>query len=313
MPYLGEIASLAAALCWLGSSLAFAVAGREVGAQPVSQFRLYAALPILFALGFLLAGKGWPTEASIERLSLIGLSGLIGLVIGDYGFFHALATIGPRLASVIMSLWPACTVAINFLRGEPPTGLQMVGITVTIVGVAIVLAGKREGAWRPELTRKQWLWGCVGALVGATGQASGFVIARVAMAEGANAETAIDPILTTIVRMCAATIGMQIIVTLQRRSLAMTKVMRNRKALVATLIGVICGPVFGVWLSMVGASKSQSDGIASALMATTPVFMLPVSVWLYKARVGMTAIIGTLLAVAGVAICFIWGTQSYGQ
>lgn len=313
MPYLGEIASLVTALCWLGSSLAFAVAGREVGAQPVSQFRLYAALPILFGLGLCLTGKGWPTEASLERLSLIGLSGLLGLVIGDYGFFHALATIGPRLASVIMSLWPACTVAINFLRGEPPTDMQMTGITVTILGVATVLAGKRESAWRPELTRKQWVGGCVGALVGATGQASGFVIARVAMAESTNSEAAIDPILTTIVRMSAATIGMQIIATLQRRSFAMTKVMHHRKALVATLIGVMCGPVLGVWLSMVGASKSHNDGVASALMATTPLFMLPVSIWLYKARVGMIAVVGTLLAVTGVAICFIWGTQTLGN
>ena len=65
-----------------------------------------------------LFGVKWePTEASIERISLIGLSGILGLVIGDYGFFHALATIGPRLASVIMALWPACTVLINVSRG----------------------------------------------------------------------------------------------------------------------------------------------------------------------------------------------------
>ena len=50
MPYLGEFAALATALCWLGSSLAFAVAGREGGAQALNQFRLYAALPMLALL-----------------------------------------------------------------------------------------------------------------------------------------------------------------------------------------------------------------------------------------------------------------------
>lgn len=305
MPYLGEIAALVTALCWLGSSLAFAVAGREAGAQPLNQFRLYAALPLLFVLGFALVGKGWPSDASLERISLIGVSGILGLVIGDYGFFHALATIGPRLATVIMSLWPACTVAINLLRGEDPTSGQLLGVGVTVAGVAMVLLGKREGAWRPDLTARQWLWGCVGALVGALGQASGFVMAGIAMEKGADLPSGVDPLLATIVRMCAATIGMQLIVCLQGRPLAMTKIVRNKKALVAAMIGVVCGPVLGVWMSMVGAARAVNTGVASALMATTPIFMLPVAMWFYKARVGPLGILGTLLAVAGVAICFL--------
>lgn len=305
MPYLGEIAALVTALCWLGSSLAFAVAGREAGAQPLNQFRLYAALPLLFVLGFALVGKGWPSDASLERISLIGVSGILGLVIGDYGFFHALATIGPRLATVIMSLWPACTVAINLLRGEDPTSGQLLGVGVTVAGVAMVLLGKREGAWRPDLTARQWLWGCVGALVGALGQASGFVMAGIAMEKGADLPSGVDPLLATIVRMCAATIGMQLIVCLQGRPLAMTKIVRNKKALVAAMIGVVCGPVLGVWMSMVGAARAVNTGVASALMATTPIFMLPVAMWFYKARVGPLGILGTILAVAGVAICFL--------
>ena len=305
MPYLGEIAALVTALCWLGSSLAFAVAGREAGAQPLNQFRLYAALPLLFVLGFALVGKGWPSDASLERISLIGVSGILGLVIGDYGFFHALATIGPRLATVIMSLWPACTVAINLLRGEDPTSGQLLGVGVTVAGVAMVLLGKREGAWRPDLTASQWLWGCVGALVGALGQASGFVMAGIAMEKGADLPSGVDPLLATIVRMCAATIGMQLIVCLQGRPLAMSKIVRNKKALVAAMIGVVCGPVLGVWMSMVGAARAVNTGVASALMATTPIFMLPVAMWFYKARVGPLGILGTILAVAGVAICFL--------
>ena len=305
MPYLGEIASLLTALCWLGSSLAFAVAGREAGAQPLNQFRLYAALPLLFVLGFVVVGQGWPTNASFERISLIGLSGLLGLVIGDYGFFHALATIGPRLASVIMSLWPACTVGINLLRGESPTSGQLLGIGLTIAGVAMVLLGKREGAWRPDLTARQWVWGCVGALVGALGQASGFVMAEIAMTEGPDMPSGMDPLLATIVRMCAATVGMQVLVCLQRRPFAMVKILRNKKALTAAWIGVICGPVLGVWMSMVGAARSQDTGVASALMATTPILMLPVAMWFYRARVGVLSVIGTVLAVFGVAVCFL--------
>ncbi|MCK5945147.1 MAG: EamA family transporter, partial [Planctomycetes bacterium] len=174
MPYLGEFAALGTALCWLGSSLAFAVAGREAGAQPLNQFRLYAAVPMLAALGLLLVGTPWPTEASWSRVSLLGLSGLVGLVIGDYGYFHALATIGPRLASVILALWPACTVGIDALRGEAPSGFELLGVVLTVTGVALVLA-RRESSWRHDLTRRQWTIGVLGAGIGALGQAAGFV------------------------------------------------------------------------------------------------------------------------------------------
>ena len=55
------------------------------------------------------------------------------------------------------------------------------------------------------------------------------------------------------------------------------------------------------------APGSAAAGVAAALMGTTPVFMLPVTVWLYRARVGPLGVIGTLLAVAGVAVCFVRG------
>lgn len=303
MPYLGEIAALATSLCWLGSSLAFAVAGREAGAQPLNQFRLYAALPMLCVLGLSMTGAAWPSAAP-DRLWLLALSGVVGLVVGDYGYFHSLATIGPRLASVIMALWPACTVGIDALRGQAPSGLQGLGVALTVVGVTLVLARSRGGSWRPDLTTRQWAFGVLGALIGALGQASGFVMARAAMQPGPELPDGIDPLLATMVRMVAATLGMQAVVILQRRPLAMREIWRGKKALTTAMIGTLCGPVIGVWMSMVAGANARDAGVAAALMGTTPVFMLPVTVWLYRARVGPLGIAGTLLAVAGVAVCF---------
>lgn len=305
MPYLGEIAALSTALCWLGSSLAFAVAGREAGAQALNQFRLYAALPMLCAAGLVFAGGAWPVEASWPRITALALSGLVGLVIGDYGYFHALATIGPRLASVIMALWPACTVGLDALRGEVPTATQGLGVGLTVLGVTLVLARGRGGAWRPELSRRQWLLGVLGALVGAVGQAGGFVMARSAMSPGSDLAAGVDPLLATIVRMSAATLGMQLVVALQRRPFAMRRVWSTRRALWTALVGALCGPVLGVWMSMVAGAHARDAGVAAALMGTTPVFMLPVSVWLYRAKVSGLGVFGTLMAVAGVAVCFV--------
>ncbi|MFN6192468.1 MAG: EamA family transporter, partial [Planctomycetota bacterium] len=108
MPYLGEITSLLAAMCWTVSSTAFAVASRAASPLAANQFRLYASLPLLLALAFALLGGPWPVGATGGQRAAAAASGLCGLVHGDIGDFYALAKIGPRLCSVIMVSWPAC-------------------------------------------------------------------------------------------------------------------------------------------------------------------------------------------------------------
>ncbi len=285
--------------------MAFAVAGRDSGARALNQFRLYAALLMLVVLALLVTGRAWPTEASWPRVCMLAGSGLVGLVIGDYGYFHALATIGPRLSSVIMALWPACTVGIDALCGSPPSGPQALGVGLTVLGVTLVLARGRGGSWRPDLGRREWLLGVAGALVGALGQAGGFVMARDAMTPSADLVEGVDPLLATVVRMAAATAGMQVVVALQGEPFSMRRVWGGRRALTAAMLGALCGPVLGVWLSMVAGMHARDAGVAAALMATTPVFMLPVSVWCYGARVGLLSVAGTVLAVLGVGVCFV--------
>lgn len=305
MPFLGEIAALGTAVCWVGSSLAFAVASRTAGAQATNHFRLVAAVPLLMLLGFGLLGSCWPGDASAARLGWIAASGIVGLVVGDLGYFHALATIGPRLASVVMALWPACTVGLDALCGAAPGGQEIVGIGLTIVGVVTVLLRSREGAWRPGLTARQWLAGVAGALLGALGQAGGFVLVGIGMAPGPDLAGGVAPLHATIVRMVVAAVAFEGIVALRGQPAAFAAVVRDRRALAGAAIGAVFGPVLGVWLSMVARRHASDSGVAAALMATTPVWMLPVSVWWYGARVGVAAAVGTVVAVAGVAVCLL--------
>jgi drug/metabolite transporter (DMT)-like permease len=60
------------------------------------------------------------------------------------------------------------------------------------------------------------------------------------------------------------------------------------------------GPFLGVWLSMI-AVQSSRIGIASTLMAMTPVLSLPLVRIVFKERVTPRAVFGTLVAMAGVA------------
>ena len=76
----------------------------------------------------------------------------------------------------------------------------------------------------------------------------------------------------------------------------------------AAALGAVFGPIGGVWLSMVARTRAEETatvGVASALMATTPIFMMPVAFLVYRAPVGWLGAVGTLLAVGGVATCFL--------
>jgi len=302
MPYLGEISALLTAMCWTASSLSFGISSRAVGGIATNQFRLWAALPVLALLVWLATGSLWPTNAPNGRIVVLALSGLVGLVIGDIGYFHALATIGPRLSSVVNATWPAMATGIASLQGELPTPVMLLGIALSLVGVVVVLLRGREGsAWRPGVSRAQWWTGVGGAVLGAVGQAGGVVLAKIGMADTLDVPGGIDPLPATFVRLFAAAIGLQLLLTLQRRPLQMLAVVRHKGALTGALVGTLFGPVLGVWLSMT-ATHLAPLGVAATLMATVPIFMMPVAKIAYGARIGLLGFLGTLLAVGGVAL-----------
>lgn len=304
MPYLGEACALGAAVCWTGSSLSFALASRAVGPMPANQFRLVAAVPILLTLALLTTGSVWPVVASSGRVAWLAASGLIGLVLGDIGFFHALATIGPRLSSVLMAAWPACTVAIDAACGVHERPLVLLGILLTTMGIVLVLLRSREGtAWNPGLTRGRWWLGVVCGLLGAAGQAAGYVVAGFGLAPGPDLPDGVPPLLATVVRMTAGVLGLQLVLFARGNPLALRRVFGNRTALLGALVGAGFGPVAGVWLSMVARREAPDNGVAAALMALSPVFMMPVAAIAYRARVGWFGGIGTCFAVAGAVVC----------
>ncbi|MBL8751448.1 MAG: DMT family transporter [Planctomycetes bacterium] len=306
MPYRGELFALLTAMCFTGSGLLFAVASKKTGPLPANHFRLAAGVPALLVICRLLTGEWWPFDLSTERAALLVASGLVGLVLGDIGFFHALATVGPRISTVVMATWPAVTVAIAAVQGRLPDWPVLLGITMTIAGVALVLLRSPDGAsWRPGITRRMQFSGIAGALLGAVGQAIGFELAGLGMAAAADAPTGVDPLQATVVRMTAALVGLQLVATVQHAPAAFVAVVHDRRALQAAAWGALFGPIGGVTLSMMARKHAAVPSVAGALIATTPVFMMPVARFVYGARIGALGVLGTLVAVAGVAVCLL--------
>ena len=68
--------------------------------------------------------------------------------------------------------------------------------------------------------------------------------------------------------------------------------------------GAVFGPFLGVWLSQV-AIKYTATGIASTILSTTPIFLIPVAAVVERERTTPRAVIGAVVAVAGVALLFL--------
>jgi drug/metabolite transporter (DMT)-like permease len=78
----------------------------------------------------------------------------------------------------------------------------------------------------------------------------------------------------------------------------------NRRSMLFLTVGVVAGPFLGVSLSLF-AVQQTAVGVASTLMALTPVFLLPISYTVFNERFGWGAIAGTVVTIFGVALLFL--------
>ena len=321
LTHLGELAALGAALCWVITSLAFAAAGRRIGATAVNFIRIFLALGALLCINRALFGQ-WMPAADTRSVILLAVSGLVGLSIGDQFLFTALVDVGPRMATLMMTLAPPVAALLAWpLLAEPLGSLQILGISVTVAGIAWVVLERPQVAREKHRRYPHPVRGVVfGALAGVC-QATGLVLSKLGMGHVPGVEMAmVDPWTATLYRMIFAAAGITILVAAMR--LVQRANQGNRMievsveaehlparpgsrqvpfALLMVCIGVTFGPVLGVWNSMVAVDRAEA-GVAATLMAMSPVFILPFAVWIEKERISWRAAIGAMIAVAGVSI-----------
>ena len=296
---IGELAALLTSLFFSVTSTFFTLAGRRVGSMAVNRSRLVVALLLLSGAHWIFYGAPAPLQAGGTRWFWLGLSGVIGLTLGDAFLFQAFIWIGPRLSMLMMSLAPvlAAITAWVFLAETLSAG-QIAGILLTLAGVAWVIL-ERRGNRLPTHDGRHYLRGVIFALGGATGQALGLVTAKIGLAGD------FSPLSGTLMRMTVAAVALWAY-TLARRQGTQTvqRIARSPRAVVFILAGSFSGPFLGVTLSLLAIQRAPV-GVASTLMALPPVFLLPVGYLVFKERFGWQAVAGTAVAIAGVAMLFL--------
>ncbi|MFZ0547974.1 MAG: DMT family transporter [Candidatus Promineifilaceae bacterium] len=297
MFFLGELAALTTAVCWSFTAIFFSFSGRLVGSQVVNRSRLIFAICFISLTHLLLEGTLLPLSAEPFRWGWFALSSILGLVLGDTFLFRAYATIGPRYSMLMMSSVPIVSTFLAWIfLGETIGRVEMLGILVTVAGIAWVVTEKQPG--KSVVEHKQYSRGLFFGFLGAVGQASNLIAAKFGLVND------YPTISATWIRIFVALIILWGLAGLRREIRPTIAHWRNWTVLRAILGGTFVGPFLGIWMSLVAVSLTKV-GIASTLMALPPVLLIPIGYVLYKERVSKRGIIGTIVAIGGVALIFL--------
>jgi len=297
MNFVGELAALATSFFFAMTALIFTKTGRMVGSQVTNRMRLTFALIYLVILNVILFREPLPFSAESSRWLWLSLSGVIGLSLGDAFLFQSLVSVGPRLGTLLLSLAPIFGSVIAWVFfGEILTVLQITGIIVALAGIAWVVMSHQEPPNTPHgHTRRGVLFGVLAGL----GQAVGLVLSKQGMFGD------FSPFQANAIRMLAAVIFIWAWTAFDGKTGSTFTALREKPQVIRLLaLGAFVGPLLGVSASLLAVQHAEI-GVASTLMALPPVIILPVSYFVFKEKIGWRAILGTVLAIVGVAILFL--------
>jgi drug/metabolite transporter (DMT)-like permease len=296
LPLLGEIAALVTALLWSATSIVFTEASIRVGPIYVNISRMFMAIVYLSVTLLIMNIK---IDLSFSQIWNLIISGFAGLVVGDTFLFKAYRNIGARISMLIMALVPPISAFLAFFfLGERLSFLGIVGISITVFGIALVVLKREE---KPTSNYKIDYTGIFYALIGAAGQAVGLIFAKNAFNEGE-----ISGFLVSFVRIASAVIIIYPLAILTNRYKNPIRIyMNDKRALLFTAIGSVIGPYLGITFSMISISHTKV-GIASTIMATVPIIMLPMVRYYYKEKLSWISIGGACIAVIGISILFLF-------
>ena len=297
MNIIGELAALSTSVVWAGTSVLFTRATQQVGSIIVNRVRVVLGLVFLMLLNWIFDGYLLPFNAGVDRWMWFSLSGAIGYALGDVFLFQSFYCIGPQRGMLMMSIAPLMSAGLAWVFfGETLTGIQMLGVIVTLGGIAWVIIRRRSDSPNQFCSPVQ---GVLFGLAAAAGQALGYVLSKQGLTDG------FSPIAGNSIRMLAAVLVLWILAGFQGKVKITIDSMRERPRVLGWLtMAAFTGPVLGATLSLFALQHTEV-GIASTLIALPPVFLLPISWFVFKEKFDWGALLGTLVAIGGVALLFL--------
>jgi drug/metabolite transporter (DMT)-like permease len=105
-------------------------------------------------------------------------------------------------------------------------------------------------------------------------------------------------------RCVAGIVGFSLLLWLRNGFKPLQEAIHDRKGLTVAVATTVFGPFVGVGFSLM-AVQYTAAGIASTLMAMTPIIILLPSYWLFHEKITWRAVLGAVISVFGVSLFFL--------
>lgn len=287
---MGESLALAAAFGWVGSSVFLERASKETGTLAVNLIRLVIAMLFLGVITYVKRGLVLPLDVTKESFKFLSISGLFGLFLGDFFLYKSYIKIGPRITLLVMTFSPiAVSILSFFILGEKIEEFKVLGMLLTIIGIAIVILKKKNDK---EFSKVGFIY----ALLAMLGESLGIVFTRLGSID-------YDSFATIQVRTIPAILAFIVYISLKKEWSNIKEGILNKKGMIYIVLGTIVATL-GV-TALVEAMKYANVGIVSTLAATSPILIIPISIIFFKEKVSILEGIGALISFVGITIFFI--------
>ncbi len=298
------LAALLTSIFWAVSAISGQRAARFMGSLTANFFRLGIALAILGAI----VALGYRDTFHAVTFGWLALSGVVGFGIGDIALYLALARVGSRLTVLItFCLAPVLAAIAEWIwLGDVLPLNQAIAAAAILAGVSLTLKPSSPQSERYG----NFAFGLAMAFVAAAGQGFGAVLTRIANAEGEAVGVAVPALSQAFQRVLPGAVMSGVV------WLALRGVNRKRRREVgqigeigksgrtwknlgwlsaAALGGPVIGLIFYQW-----ALLTANSALVLAIVALTPIVIMPLAWWLERDRPQPIAIFGACVAVCGM-------------
>ena len=306
MAYLGELISIGVAFSWTATALLSEFGSKRLGNLTLNVLRMTLALVFSLVLFGVITGELLPSVgASPEAIGWMLLSGLVGYVIGDYCLFQCYIIIGSRYGQLFMTLAPLSAALMAWVMlGQQMNAMSIIAMLVTLLGIGLSVLGRGE---HHKVSLKLPLNGVLFAVGAAMCQGVGLVLSKIGMDhyEAVNdAPEWLIPFSANFYRCIAGIVGFSLLLYFRDGMAPLREALHDKKGLSIATATTIFGPFIGVGFSLM-AVQYTAAGIASTLMAMTPIIILLPSYWLFHEKITWRAVIGAVISVLGVSLFFL--------
>ena len=302
--YIGELISIGVAFSWTATALLSEFGSKRLGNLTLNVLRMGLSLLFAMVMFWAVMGSPLPPVGSLEACGWMLLSGIVGYVIGDFCLFQCYIIIGSRYGQLFMTLAPLSAALMAWVTlGQEMAPMSIVAMLITLTGIALSVLGRGE---HRRVSLKLPLNGVLFAVAAAMCQGIGLVLSKIGMDHyDTTAMPAwLIPFSANFLRCVAGVIGFSLLLYFREGFQPLREAFRDRKGITVAIATTIFGPFVGVGFSLM-AVQYASAGIASTLMALTPIIIILPSYWLFRQPITWRSVLGALISVLGVSLFFL--------